>query len=166
MIPEARLDQTTPTNETIDIDKKATIIINSEKHTFEISSDDSSVIDVFEDVEIPDRRQSMFKPVGYGRQVSESSEYTTDTHDTGELAQMTALNTIRNTSDIFTSVGDELKKVNLSPSSQSNFSSTATAFIPVTPGGTIDMEATISSTSSRPLPRVSSDCQTSDAQGR
>ena len=124
--PDTRLDQTTPTNEEFDADRKATIQIDNEKQMFEISSDDSSVEDGFEDKDNFDRRQSMFKPVGYGRQISESSEYTTDTHDTNEIAHMTAINTIRNTSNIFTSVGDELKKVNLSPGSDTTFRHVAT----------------------------------------
>ena len=131
-VPQTRMDQTTPTNEHIDTDQKATtsLKLDIEKHFIELSSDDSSVADVFEDPEHFDRRRSMFKPVGYGRQVSESSEYTTDTHDTGEIAHETAMNTIRNTSNIFTSVGDELKKVNLSPGASTNFSSTVFRPIP------------------------------------
>ena len=124
--PEARPDQATPTNQEFDTDRKATIQIDNEKQIFKFSSNDSSEEDVLEDNEHFDRRQSMFKPVGYGRQISESSEYTTDTHDTNEIAQMTAINTIRNTSNIFTSVGDELKKVNLSPGSDTTFRHLAT----------------------------------------
>ena len=62
----------------------------------------------------------MFKP-SFGRQYSESSEYTTDTHDTGETAHVTALNTLSNTGEMFTSVGEEIKKVTLSPSGQTVF---------------------------------------------
>ena len=112
-VPESRLDQRTPTNETFDVEKKAT---DSHKTAY-ISSDDSSVADVFDDKEQFDRRKSLFRPVGLGRQVSESSEYTTDTHDTGEIAHETALNTIRNTSNLFTSCGEEIKKITLSPAS-------------------------------------------------
>ena len=50
------------------------------------------------------------RPPGFGRQMSECSEYTTDTHDTGETAQVTARNTITNTNASFTSVGDVIRK--------------------------------------------------------
>ena len=138
-LPESRTDQKTPTNEEIDTTKKATVKIDEgRKHMFELSSDDSSLGDgdVFHDPqEAIDRRRSMFKPTSYGRQVSESSEYTTDTHDTGEIAHVTAMNTLRNTANIFTSVGDELKKVNMSPGS--NYSSSV--FRPI--ASNTDMES-------------------------
>jgi hypothetical protein len=59
-----------------------------------------------------ERRPSSAPPnrQGYGRQVSECSEYTTDTHDTGETAQETARNTITNTQASFTSQGEEIRK--------------------------------------------------------
>ena len=63
------------------------------------------------------RRCSRFDGRAFGRQISESSEYTTDTIDTGETAHVTAINTLRNTSYLFTSEGNEMRKVNLSPPS-------------------------------------------------
>ena len=117
-VPSKRCDQTTPTNEHFDSNMKAT----ETRPSFELSSEDSSSKEELEDREAFDRRRSrsMFKPV-FGRQYSESSEYTTDTHDTGETAHVTAMNTLSNTGQMFTSVGDEIKKVTLSPSSQTVF---------------------------------------------
>ena len=117
-VPSARVDQTTPTNELFDSSIKATEV----KPTFELSSEDSSSREELGERENYDRRKSrtMFKPL-FGRQYSESSEYTTDTHDTGETAHVTAMNTLSNTGEMFTSVGDEIKKVTLSPSSQAVF---------------------------------------------
>ena len=117
-VPSARCDQTTPTNELFDSSIKATEV----KPTFELSSEDSSSREELGERENFDRRKSrtMFKPL-FGRQYSESSEYTTDTHDTGETAHVTAMNTLSNTGEMFTSVGDEIKKVTLSPSSQAVF---------------------------------------------
>ena len=117
-VPSARCDQTTPTNELFDSSIKATEV----KPTFELSSEDSSSREELGERETLDRRRSrtMFKPL-FGRQYSESSEYTTDTHDTGETAHVTAMNTLSNTGEMFTSVGDEIKKVTLSPSSQAVF---------------------------------------------
>ena len=143
---------------------------------FELRSDDSSEGDgdVFADPqEASDRRRSMFKPAGYGRQVSESSEYTTDTHDTGEIAHVTAMNTIRNTANIFTSVGDELKKVTLSPGS-SNYSSAVFRPIPSThdtelswrPSITESVRSTETISSVRPvLARPEASDNSSDIQG-
>ena len=139
-IPETRVDQKTPTNEEVDVSKKATVTIeDGGKHMFEISSDDSSDVMIKEPVE--DRRRSMFRPGQYGRQVSESSEYTTDTHDTGEIAHVTAMNTLRNTSNIFTSVGEELKKVTLSPGGSGN---SGAVFRPISSCGQ-ELESTRSS---------------------
>ena len=171
-VPQNRVDQTTPTNVEFDGERKAIEDAENPKTTYYLSSEDSSVADVFEEKEQYDRRQSMFKPVGFGRQVSESSEYTTDTHDTdtGEIAHVTALNTIRNTSDIFTSYGDEIKKVNLSPAS-----CVASAVFRPIPASCVSISAescqssvtmrTVSSSVSRPgaIPRVAS--TTSDVQG-
>ena len=108
-LPSKRCDQATPTNEHFDSDLKAT----ETRPTFELSSEEEE--DEEEDLGL-NRRQSMFKPVKFGRQYSESSEYTTDTHDTGETAHVTAMNTLSNTGQMFTCVGEEIKKVTLSPS--------------------------------------------------
>ena len=114
-LPSKRCDQATPTNEHFDSDLKAT----ETRPTFELSSEEDDL--GLEDQEMLNRRRSMFQPVKFGRQYSESSEYTTDTHDTGETAHVTAMNTLSNTGQMFTSVGEEIKKVTLSPSSQTVF---------------------------------------------
>ena len=159
-VPESRLDQLTPTNETIDTERKA---VDGHKLAY-ISSDDSSVADIFEEKESFDRRRSMFRPVGLGRQVSESSEYTTDTHDTGELAQETALNTIRNTSNLFTSCGDEIKKITLSPASAgSGFRTLVSSTAEAESCQGSDTPRTLSSVT-KPLPAMGS--SSSDVQGR
>ena len=108
-VPSKRCDQTTPTNELFDSELKAT----ETRPTFELSSEEE---EEEEDLEMLNRRQSMFKPLKFGRQYSESSEYTTDTVDTGETAHVTAMNTLSNTGQMFTCVGEEIKKVTLSPS--------------------------------------------------
>ena len=115
-VPSKRCDQTTPTNEHFDSDLKAT----ETRPTFDLSSEEEEEEEDLEldEQEMLNRRQSMFKPVKFGRQYSESSEYTTDTHDTGETAHVTAMNTLSNTGQMFTCVGEEIKKVTLSPSSQ------------------------------------------------
>ena len=115
-LPSKRCDQTTPTNEHFELDMKAT----ETRPNFDISSEEEEVI-LGEEEERPYRRRSMFTPVKFGRQYSESSEYTTDTHDTGETAHVTAMNTLSNTGQMFTCVGEEIKKVTLSPSSQTVF---------------------------------------------
>ncbi len=159
-VPESRMDQLTPTNENIDVEKKAT---DSHKIAY-ISSDESSVADAFDDKEQFDRRRSLFRPLGLARQVSESSEYTTDTHDTGEIAHETALNTIRNTSNLFTSCGEEIKKITLSPASAG---SGARSLVSCTAGAeschSSDTPRTLSSVT-KPLPVAES--SSSDVQGR
>ena len=175
--PKSRTDElVTPTNEHFEQDKKA---ISSERHkiVFDISSEDLSNLDESEDKF--ERRCSRFNPRAFGRQVSESSEYTTDTHDTGETAHVTAINTIRNTNPIFTSEGDEIRKVNLSPLSQAS-----TVFKPIIPSEDLEVEAintnseqtdshqtskssetvkSMSSTTHRPCSHIPS--EGSDAQG-
>ena len=96
--------------------------------------------------------------------MSESSEYTTDTHDTGEIAHETALNTIRNTSNLFTSCGEEIKKITLSPASAG---SGARSLVSCTAGAeschSSDTPRTLSSVT-KPLPVAES--SSSDVQGR
>ena len=94
---------------------------------FDISSEDLDD-DLDESEDKFSRRCSRFDGRAFGRQISESSEYTTDTIDTGETAHVTAINTLRNTSYLFTSEGDEMRKVNLSPPSP-----TSAIFKPIIP---------------------------------
>eukprot|EP00090_Calanus_glacialis_P010642 TRINITY_DN19085_c0_g1_i1.p1 TRINITY_DN19085_c0_g1~~TRINITY_DN19085_c0_g1_i1.p1 ORF type:complete len:498 (+),score=142.85 TRINITY_DN19085_c0_g1_i1:267-1760(+) len=115
MPPKSRTEElVTPTNEHFEPDTKAG---SSEKHkiVFDISSEDLDD-DLDESEDKFTRRCSRFGRA-FGRQISESSEYTTGTNDTGETAHVTAINTLRNTSYLFTSEGDEMRKVNLSPPS-------------------------------------------------
>ena len=117
-VPNKRCDQTTPTNENFELDMKAT----ETRPTFDLISSEEEEEDLgLEEQEMLIRRRSTFQPVKFGRQYSESSEYTTDTHDTGETAHVTAMNTLSNTGQMFTCVGEEIKKVTLSPSSQTVF---------------------------------------------
>ena len=184
MLPKSRTeDMVTPTNEHFELDTKAGA---SEKHkiVFDISSDDLSNVDESEDKFT--RRCSRLSGRNFGRQVSESSEYTTDTHDTGETAQVTAINTLRNTSYIFTSEGDEMRKTNLSPPSPSS-----AIFKPIMPPDTdctetedLEVEAinsdrtdshqtsksnetvkTMSSTAHIPCYHIPSEAEGSDVQG-
>ena len=108
----ARHDQAvTPTNEEVELESKAT---GSETNRilFDVScSEEESDCEAARGgaerggAERGGRAGSLFR-----RQVSESSEYTTDTHDTGEVAAVTALNTMRNTSQLFTSEGDRCRE--------------------------------------------------------
>ena len=177
--PKSRTeDMVTPTNEHFELDTKAGA---SEKNKiiFDLNfDDDMSNLDE----EKLTRRNSKVNGRNFGRQISESSEYTTDTHDTGETAHVTALNTLRNTSSIFTSEGDEMRKINLSPPSTAS-----TIFKPILPPETEDLEVeainsdrtdshqtsksnetvkTLSSTAQVPCYRVPSEPEGSDAQGR
>jgi len=173
--PKSRTDEMiTPTNEHFEQDEKA-ISSERQKLVFELSSEDMSNLDELEDKF--ERRCSGFNARGFGRQISESSDFTTGSLDTGETAQVTALNTLKNMKPIFTSEGDEIRKVNLSPMSQS---STVFKLIPAPED--LEVEAinsdltdshqtskstetvkTISSTSNWPCSHIASEC--SDAQG-
>ena len=107
----------TPTNELFEHYRKAEAEeVKSHRILFAVASSE-------DDESLPDdgraaRRPSSAPPTrpgnsgrpGYGRQVSECSEYTTDTHDTGETAKETARNTAINTQPSFTSEGDEIRK--------------------------------------------------------
>ena len=173
--PKSRTDElVTPTNEHFEPDTKA-ISSEANRIVFDISTEDLSN---FEDNN--EKCPKRFNARNFGRQVSESSEYTTDTHDTGETAHVTALNTLRNTRSIFTSEGDEMRRSTLSPPSPSS-----AIFKPILLPETEDLEVeainsdrtdshqtfkstetmkTISSTVQIPHSRLSS--ESSDVQGR
>ena len=108
----------TPTNEMFENERKAgDLEVQARRTLFNLpsSEDDDSLAE-----EAADKRRPMSAPparAGFRRQVSENeSEYTTDTHDTGETAQVTARNTKINTLPSFTNEGDEIRKGGIQPS--------------------------------------------------
>ena len=99
----------TPTNELVEQEEKVAGAKPDQRMLFQLPSSEED-----ESAEECERRRRPSsappRPPGFGRQMSECSEYTTDTHDTGETAQVTARNTITNTNASFTSVGDVIRK--------------------------------------------------------
>ena len=100
----------TPTNELFEQDRKANGS-EPERVLFQLaaSSEDDESVGGEDQLRCRPSSAPPRQPA-FMRQMSECSEYTTDTHDTGETAQVTARNTITNTDASFTWAGDEIRK--------------------------------------------------------
>lgn len=101
----------TPTNELFEQDRKANGS-EPERVLFQLAASSEDDESVMGEDQMRCQRPSSAPPrqTGLMRQMSECSEYTTDTHDTGETAQVTARNTITNTDASFTWAGNEIRK--------------------------------------------------------